>query len=205
MGALTDSAPYFLVESDTLALADGAAVSSWAGSGSGAVTFTQGTAGSQPTYQTAETPTGKPAVQFDGVDDALAKSSGTINGTLRQTIMAVVKATGSGTNRMILGTGGSTGVTLRVNTAGQVELQRGGGAILVAGASALPAGFALVSATLRLTHDASASSTSGTNWPEQAFDGSTSTGWVAAAAPTPIRPCPRSSATPIRPVRRRQI
>ena len=159
MGALADSAPYFLVESDSLALADGANVSSWAIGGSLGGTVTQGTAASQPTYQTAETPTGKPAVLFDGTNDALARSTGTYTGFLRQTVMAVVKVGGSGTVRTILGTGGSTGVILRVNASGQAELIRGSGAIYCTGATVLPGDFVLISASLRLVHDAAASST----------------------------------------------
>lgn len=57
-------------KADSLALANGAPVTSWADSSGNARTAAQATAGNQPVFATAAV-NGLPAVTFDGVDDAL--------------------------------------------------------------------------------------------------------------------------------------
>lgn len=75
-------------KADSLALAAGAAVSSWADSGPGGFTATQATAAARPTFQTGQI-NGKPVVRFDGVDDGLV--SGASSSHPETTIFAVVR------------------------------------------------------------------------------------------------------------------
>ncbi len=78
---------------DSLALADNAAVASWADSGPNGFTLSQATSGSRPTYQTNEI-NGLPVVRFDGVNDAL--TSAAPGNLAAQTVIAVVKASATG-------------------------------------------------------------------------------------------------------------
>lgn len=59
-----------------LALADGAAVSSWPDAGPNGYAATQGTAGSQPAFRANADGTGMPGVQFDGTADFLSYAAG---------------------------------------------------------------------------------------------------------------------------------
>lgn len=84
-----DLSPEMWYEADALALADGAAVSSWTDSSGNARHATQATGASQPTYQTNEL-NGEPIVRFDGTD-LLATAS--LAPPTSQTFFAVVKVT----------------------------------------------------------------------------------------------------------------
>jgi hypothetical protein len=59
------------LEADTLALSNGAAVSTWADASGAGNNATQVTAVEQPTYLTGAFPTGEPGVAFDGINDWL--------------------------------------------------------------------------------------------------------------------------------------
>jgi hypothetical protein len=79
-------------KADTLGLADGAAVTSWADSSGNGRDATQGTAGAQPTCQTNEL-LGLPVVRFDGGDN-LVTAAYTQPGNW--TAFAVANNTGAG-------------------------------------------------------------------------------------------------------------
>ena len=95
-------------KADSLGLADGATVSSWADSGPGGWTATQGTASARPTFRTAVL-NGKPVVRFDGVDDFLISSASTSH--TETTIFAVIKPTSTTGDRSIRVASGSGGIT----------------------------------------------------------------------------------------------
>jgi hypothetical protein len=58
------------LKADAIVAADGSSVTTWDDSSSANHDFTQGTAGSRPTYQTNEL-NGLPVVRFDGTDDSM--------------------------------------------------------------------------------------------------------------------------------------
>lgn len=64
----------FWLKADSLALGDGAAVTSWSDSGPNGLTVSQGTGSKQPAYRLTGAPNNRPAVQFDG-GDVLSRAS----------------------------------------------------------------------------------------------------------------------------------
>lgn len=62
-------------KADTIAQSDGTAVASWADSSSSGFNLSQATGSAQPTYKTTAGPNSTPCVQFDGVNDLLARAS----------------------------------------------------------------------------------------------------------------------------------
>lgn len=95
-------------KADSLALAEGATVSSWADSGPGGFTATQGTAAAQPTFRTGQI-NGLPVVRFDGVDDVLLSNASTSH--TETTIFSVIKPTSTVGDRSIRVASGSGGIT----------------------------------------------------------------------------------------------
>lgn len=96
-----------------IAQADNTSIAAWANAGTSGGTFTQGTAGNKPTYQTGEIDN-KPVVRFDGTDDLLQHSASGINLGTQHTIISVVKFTSVGAtqNRWI----GSTNEHVKVQS-----------------------------------------------------------------------------------------
>lgn len=91
-------------KADSLALSDGAAVSSWADSSGGGHTAAQATGSLQPVYKT-NIVNGKPVVRFDGVDDYL---TATIVSDAQPTQWFLVfKAADSGVIRFLVASGQS--------------------------------------------------------------------------------------------------
>lgn len=96
------------LKAETLALSDGAAVSSWADSSGAGNTATQGTAGYRPTFQTNEL-NGYPAVRFDGTDDYMVSNAPTGGGEQTFFVVAKVNLPSTGTAPEVLVGGNQPG------------------------------------------------------------------------------------------------
>lgn len=108
------------VRADSLALADGAAVASWADS-SNANAYAQGTGAAQPLYKNNGTDdiNGLPVVTFDGSNDTLTKASASLAITTAASVFVVTRSNTATNDRAFFGAG--TGGTDR-----QFSLQQTG-------------------------------------------------------------------------------
>lgn len=88
-------------KADALALAEGAAVSSWADSSGNGNTLAQATATQQPTYR-ATGLNGKACVEFDGVADYLSTVSSATNNTATGTVVVVWQPTANATGKILI-------------------------------------------------------------------------------------------------------
>ena len=111
----------FHFKADSLALANGAEISTWTDSGPGGFNATAAT-GQKPLFQT-NVVNGLPVARFDGVDDFLTSTAQTSQKPF--TFFAVVKTTDLATYRFITGgTGGAC--VIRYNPDETVQLEVGG-------------------------------------------------------------------------------
>jgi len=96
-------------KADSLALADGAAVTSWADS-SNANAYIQGTGSAQPTYSTTNAINSLPVVSFDG-GDTLTKTGANLPITTAASVFVVHRPDTTGADKAFFGVG--SGGTLR--------------------------------------------------------------------------------------------
>src|SRR5574337_1293862 len=159
MGAIAAAGPVSWFRADDLALADGAAVSSWVDRGSLGLNATQSYAPYQPQFKTGASPTGLPAIDFTGatVVERPLDSTAT-SGSSKQTILAVIKPTSNRSNsaRTIVGAGGagSGGLQFRLEaTSNRLGLVKQGQQGLPVGSVGVNlTTFSVVAVTLDLTN-----------------------------------------------------
>ncbi len=89
----------------TLAVADGDVVGSITGLGSAGVNPSQTTSGKKPILKLGQTPAGKPAWRFDGVDDCLAFTQAGFALGSKTVVLVARLPGGSATSRVVLGNG----------------------------------------------------------------------------------------------------
>lgn len=99
------------LKADSLALSDGAAVSSWTDSSGNGRTASQATAGNQPTFKT-NILNGKPVVRFDGTTDFMTVA---VNAGDTYTIFMVVMLTSTAASQQLFNNGNSNGYGFSYN------------------------------------------------------------------------------------------
>lgn len=115
-----------------LALANGAAVSSWSEHYGSGLTATQATGTKQPTYVASSSMGGKPAVRFDGTDDSLSintLASWFTGADTEHTIFVVADPNDTTSTRSLVGAGRSTNTIVVLNyrlNGGAMEVSRRG-------------------------------------------------------------------------------
>jgi hypothetical protein len=106
------------LKADAISASDGDPVATWEDSHTSNNDATQGTGGSQPTYQTNEI-NGLPVVRFDGTDDFMTVA-GVTNNDATRTVFCVYRIVTAVSLRMVFGWGVSAGVEMG-GTAGQIR------------------------------------------------------------------------------------
>lgn len=172
-------------KADSLALSNGAAVSSWADSSGNSNTATQATGALQPTYNTTGL-NSHPAVSFDGGDVLTIPVA--VDLLKPFTFAAALKVTNFAADRTLLAGNGMTGIHIRINnTTGFPNLDKQGTAGIGTATTAMTAA---TPARLVITYDGSGNyaffvnavaAGSGTN--NQTFSGA-GPGLIGAAADT---------------------
>lgn len=108
-------------KADALALSNGAAVTSWADSGSGGFTATQATGAKQPTFQTAQV-NGLPAVLFNVTNHQYLTSGADTTFASGCTLFAVVNPTVVNIFQAIVGPSSTNGFEYLLTTAGKQRI-----------------------------------------------------------------------------------
>lgn len=141
------------LDSGTLVLSDGAAVSTWADSSGNGYDVTQATGGNRPVYKVAIV-NGKPVVRFDGVNDYLTRAYNAAYNTTDWSFFAVtVPRGGAGNYRGIASSFSASphsGWTMYLSNANayQAAVDNGTTSIFT-GTGSTPVGTACVLATVR--------------------------------------------------------